>query len=588
MDLNIKNSVNLNSKRNTNNNNPVVFIKPSTKLENLENTLLKTNNSKTQLPKTLQSSSLINQNEQGKVHVLQRSISEKLRNSFKNRKQLSINTVKIEPRKWHSERYKKNSINQQKSLFLNTKLKSINTSNRQLPSYRFNDKFSDSESSDSESSDEELNLKNFKTLIKPRGPYIDSDTDSDSNIYIRKNILNKIKDIDDSNSSESESDLDDLTSIFNITKLPKLSSNNNTNQDDDEVEFLEEINEENEYSKNGHFYERVHHARTECEICYDFCFVNTRNCCNLKSCNKCINLYIQSQIKESCGNVRIECLNNNCKKLIHKDEICERMNKFDKETLNLYLKFLVDANKDSKCKTCPRCSHIMNLDNLERRVKSSKTTLLTKCQCTECQLVWCFQCHAPWHDGIACNEFRKGDRMLKYWAKEVHYGQQNAQICPKCNIYIQRTQGCDHMSCPFCNNDFCYKCGKKFRSLKFIGDHYSKLSILGCKYKLYPDKPFKRKLIRSSVLGGKIVAAPFVAAVGLVVGVGVLAVGCVALPVYGTYRIAKRIKLKKGLKKIEEDESTGVDYIYAKSDENNNNESNENKNGKEYEFSKEA
>jgi E3 ubiquitin-protein ligase RNF217 len=113
----------------------------------------------------------------------------------------------------------------------------------------------------------------------------------------------------------------------------------------------------------------------------------------------------------------------------------------------------------------------------------------TKVQCVECNLIWCFQCHSPWHDGIQCKEFRRGDRMLKKWAQEVHYGQHNAQQCPSCKVnlnyffyssrnfdlfyflkvYIQRTKGCDHIICLRCKTEFCYKCGDRFRDIKFIG-----------------------------------------------------------------------------------------------------------------------
>ena len=60
----------------------------------------------------------------------------------------------------------------------------------------------------------------------------------------------------------------------------------------------------------------------------------------------------------------------------------------------------------------------------------------TKVQCVQCSLIWCFQCHSPWHDGIQCKEFRRGDRMLKKWAREVHYGQHNAQQCPSCKVSL--------------------------------------------------------------------------------------------------------------------------------------------------------
>lgn len=55
-------------------------------------------------------------------------------------------------------------------------------------------------------------------------------------------------------------------------------------------------------------------------------------------------------------------------------------------------------------------------------------------QCSECNYHWCFKCHAPWHEGLSCKQYRKGDRLLKSWAKEKIHGQLNAQQCPKCKV----------------------------------------------------------------------------------------------------------------------------------------------------------
>jgi E3 ubiquitin-protein ligase RNF217 len=182
----------------------------------------------------------------------------------------------------------------------------------------------------------------------------------------------------------------------------------------------------------------------------------------------------------------------------------------------------------------------------------------TKVQCVECSLIWCFQCHSPWHDGIQCKEFRRGDRMLKKWAREVHYGQHNAQQCPSCKVkkkirkyfifiilfkvYIQRTKGCDHIVCLRCKTEFCYKCGGRFRDIKFIGDHYSELSVLGCKYRFYPDRPFKRRLIRGSILCGKILAAPIVLCLAVVAGAVCAGIG---LPAYCCFMLVRHIKVQK-------------------------------------------
>lgn len=35
-------------------------------------------------------------------------------------------------------------------------------------------------------------------------------------------------------------------------------------------------------------------------------------------------------------------------------------------------------------------------------------------------------------------------------------------------IHIQRTEGCDHMTCAQCNTNFCYRCGERYRHLRSV------------------------------------------------------------------------------------------------------------------------
>ena len=81
-------------------------------------------------------------------------------------------------------------------------------------------------------------------------------------------------------------------------------------------------------------------------------------------------------------------------------------------------------------------NHRSGFSSIDLEVYRSMRRAPTKVQCVECNLIWCFQCHSPWHDGIQCKEFRRGDRMLKKWAREVHYGQHNAQQCPSCKVIL--------------------------------------------------------------------------------------------------------------------------------------------------------
>ena len=124
-------------------------------------------------------------------------------------------------------------------------------------------------------------------------------------------------------------------------------------------------------------------------------------------------------------------------------------------------------------------------------------------------------------------------------------------------MYIQRTKGCDHIVCLRCKTELCYKCGDRFRDIKFIGsflaegflvrsalsslgDHYSELSVLGCKYRFYPDQPLKRRLIRGSILCGKVLAAPVLLCMAVVAGAVFASVGS---PAYCCVMLVRHIKV---------------------------------------------
>lgn len=98
------------------------------------------------------------------------------------------------------------------------------------------------------------------------------------------------------------------------------------------------------------------------------------------------------------------------------------------------------------------------------------------------------------------------------------------------------------MLCTRCKTDFCYKCGDRLRQVKFFGDHYSRLSVLGCKYRYKPDKPLQRKLIRGTVFGSKLMLLPVLSTVCLCAGAVVLALGIAALPLFGGMRVYRRIR----------------------------------------------
>ena len=168
---------------------------------------------------------------------------------------------------------------------------------------------------------------------------------------------------------------------------------------------------------------------TECLICYDLKELHLRVCCHLAACDSCLTQYFSTQVSQ--GITKIQCLQPQCTQFVHRDEILGRLSGDVKDK---FYRFLVDANKDPKIKTCPRCSHITNVNT--GTSKPNLPSMGVKVICAECDLVWCFPCQAPWHEGVTCKDYIRGDKLLRNWAKEFHYGQQNAQKCPKCKVGI--------------------------------------------------------------------------------------------------------------------------------------------------------
>ncbi|XP_061100009.1 probable E3 ubiquitin-protein ligase RNF217 [Conger conger] len=275
-----------------------------------------------------------------------------------------------------------------------------------------------------------------------------------------------------------------------------------------------------------------------CRICLEDKNIKPLHCCKKPVCEECLKRYISSQVRT--GKVDIVCPITECSGHLEENIIVSHL---ASEEVAKYRYFLELGRIDSSTKPCPQCSLFTSLKTRNLQTPS-KAEQKYKVQCTKCQFVWCFKCHAPWHEGLKCRDYRRGDKLLRHWASVIEHGQRNAQKCPRCKIHIQRTEGCDHMTCTQCNTNFCYRCGEKYRHLRFFGDHTSNLSVFGCKFRYLPDKPHLRRLVRGSVCASKVLVAPLVIVLVVAFGAVALVIGLVAFPVY--YVCKRRKKHSQG------------------------------------------
>jgi len=48
--------------------------------------------------------------------------------------------------------------------------------------------------------------------------------------------------------------------------------------------------------------------------------------------------------------------------------------------------------------------------------------------------------------------------------------------CPKCKVPIQKSTGCDHMTCSRCRHQFCWPCLADYNAVARQGNHYHALT----------------------------------------------------------------------------------------------------------------
>lgn len=163
--------------------------------------------------------------------------------------------------------------------------------------------------------------------------------------------------------------------------------------------------------------------------------------CTHSYCSECMSRYVASKIQENV--ITIKCPEVNCMGVLEL-EFCRSIlpkEVFDRWGTALCENLILGSQKFY----CPYkdCSALL-IDDGGVVVKES--------ECPHCRRMFCAQCKVPWHVGIKCEEFQKlgkGERerediMLMNLAKN-----KNWQRCPKCQIYVERIDGCLFMKCRY-------------------------------------------------------------------------------------------------------------------------------------------
>jgi len=234
--------------------------------------------------------------------------------------------------------------------------------------------------------------------------------------------------------------------------------------------------------------------------------------CGHSYCRTCVGSICTVNIKD--GDLKaLRCPQPDCARpLPHYviQDVCpeELYEKWDR----LMLQRALDASGDIKY--CPNCSTA----SVQEPGRQGAPPL---CQCPRCMLVFCSVCRVADHRGETCGEAvvrvgreldqaaeaalagemadaykneaeraalrqrqaeLKADLQFRNFLREEERSGRRLVHCPKCSVYVEKSEGCNKMVCRMCETLFCFVCGKEISGY----DHFNlEEGAEGCRGRLF-------------------------------------------------------------------------------------------------------
>jgi len=94
--------------------------------------------------------------------------------------------------------------------------------------------------------------------------------------------------------------------------------------------------------------------------------------------------------------------------------------------------------------------------------------------CPVCKKRYCLACKIDYHSGSTCEQYQAwsvangtADDLFTDFVVGHKF-----KKCPGCQRWVEKDEGCDHMTCR-CGYEFCYRCGGKYGRCQCANGEYS-------------------------------------------------------------------------------------------------------------------
>ena len=168
--------------------------------------------------------------------------------------------------------------------------------------------------------------------------------------------------------------------------------------------------------------------------------------CGHVCCTQCWINYFKSLILEAKVE-QIKCIEHKCTTIIPESFIMSHIKK-DTKLVDKYYKFKKRAEiiNDPNKKICPK-------PDCDSYLQKSNITNYVKCENGH---EYCYECLNRPHGNILCDKFMEEEFMD--WKKD-----KRVKKCPRCKIYTEKNEGCNHMTCTSCKYQWCWLCEGEYK-----------------------------------------------------------------------------------------------------------------------------
>jgi RNA recognition motif-containing protein len=169
--------------------------------------------------------------------------------------------------------------------------------------------------------------------------------------------------------------------------------------------------------------------------------------CGHKYCYTCLKFFLARAADVKVFPIACLAAEGQCGGTVSLETIRDFLSPAEEENLlnTAFLAYIHEHPTDFRYCPTPDCPQIYR--------PGAEGTVL---QCPSCVARICPACHVPYHEGLSCVEQRDGidsDRLFKEWS-DAH----GAKACPSCSAVIQKSEGCNHMTCSVCKTHICWVC----------------------------------------------------------------------------------------------------------------------------------